>query len=500
MSHALPSGPALARVQSFAFAGIDAVPVTVEVQISSGLPALLVVGLADKAVAEARERVRAALGALGIVLPPKRILINLVPADLLKEGSHFDLPIALAILIGMGLIPPETGERYAAMGELSLDGRLNPVAGVLSAALGAFRAQTGLICPRAQGGEARWAGPDLSVMAAPDLRSLIAHLRGEALLEEGPEPEPPFETASLDLSDVREMALGRRALEIAAAGGHNLLFSGPPGAGKSMLAARLPGVLPDLTREQMLETTRIHGACGHLHGDRPITRPPYRDPHHSASLAALVGGGAKSRPGEVSLAHNGVLFLDEFPEFSRQALEALRQPIETGRISVARAAQIVQYPAQFQLVAAMNPCRCGHLGDLERACRKAPRCGEEYTARLSGPMLDRIDLFAEIQPVSPIAISRAVAGESSAAVRARVEAARARQIGRQGHSNARADPSGFAIDETAREMAEQAGTRLRLSARGLTRLLRVARTIADMAADDSITRLHMAEALSFRRR
>lgn len=494
-----PSAPTLSRVRSFAFSGIDAVPVTVEVQIASGLPAFLVVGLADKSVAEARERVRAALTALGIALPPKRILVNLVPADIPKEGSHFDLPIALAVLLAMGVLPGATAQ-FAALGELSLDGRLNPVTGVLSAALGATQEPCGLICPETQSHEARWASPTLDILAPPDLKAIVEHLQGERSL-----PAIKPETAALippqrDLADVKGMPIGRRVLEIAAAGGHSLLFSGPPGAGKSMLASRLAGILPDLTAAQMLEATRIHSVSGHLEDGRPITRPPYRDPHHSASLAAIVGGGQRARPGEVSLAHHGVLFLDELPEFSRQALESLRQPIETGRISVARAARIVTYPARFQLVAAMNPCRCGYLGDMERSCRKAPRCGEDYAGKISGPMLDRIDLFAEIQPVSPIEISRAAPGESSAAVRQRVEQARASQIDRQGVPNAEADPAAFMMDEAARALAEEAGSRLRLSARGLTRLLRVARTIADMAADDVIQRPHMAEALSFRHR
>ncbi|AQS89239.1 magnesium chelatase-related protein [Neoasaia chiangmaiensis NBRC 101099] len=502
MSNAAPApvAPAVARIQSFAFVGIDAVPVTVEVQIASGLPAFLVVGLADKAVGEARERVRAALTALGLALPPKRILINLVPADLLKEGAHFDLPIALALLVGMGVIPHESAYAYAAVGELSLDGRINPVAGVLSAALGAVESDLGLICPAAQGAEARWAGSDLDILAPRDLQALITHFQGHQVLDPIPDPKritlPPLP----DLADIRGMPVGRRALEIAAAGGHSLLMCGPPGAGKSMLAARLPSILPDLTHEQKLESSRIHSVGGQLPGGMLVSRPPFREPHHSATLAALVGGGGKSRPGEVSLAHHGVLFLDEFPEFSRACLEALRQPIETGRMTVARASQTVTYPARFQLIAAMNPCRCGYLGDPERQCRKAPRCGEDYAGKISGPMMDRIDLNVTVQPVSPLEISRSARGEDSATVRMRVAAARERQIVRQNCCNAEADATAFVMTDAARETVEHAAEKLRLSARGLTRLLRVARTIADLDESEALEHRHVAEALGFRRR
>ncbi|MBN8891068.1 MAG: YifB family Mg chelatase-like AAA ATPase, partial [Rhodospirillales bacterium] len=344
----------IARIQSFAFAGIEAVPVEVQVQISSGLPAFLVVGLPDKAVGEARERVRAALTAMGLSLPPKRVLINLAPADLLKEGSHFDLPIALAVLAAMDVIPREDLAELAALGELSLDGTLNPVSGVLPAAIGASARELGLICPQGQGGEAAWAG-QIDVLAAPDLLSLVNHFRGTQVLTP---PEPAglaIGAAPPDLADVRGMETARRALEIAAAGSHNLLLIGPPGAGKSMLAARLPGLLPDLDPRAALEVSMIHSVAGMLDGGRLVMRPPFREPHHSASQAALTGGGQRARPGEVSLAHRGVLFLDELPEFPKPALEALRQPMESGRTTVARAAAHITYPSRFQLVAAMNP-------------------------------------------------------------------------------------------------------------------------------------------------
>ncbi|MFS8365920.1 YifB family Mg chelatase-like AAA ATPase [Acetobacter oryzifermentans] len=489
------------RIRSFAFCGIEARPVWVEVQISSGLPAFLMVGLPDKAVAEARERVRAALTSIGLALPAKRILVNLVPADIPKEGSHFDLPIALALLTAMGVIPGEEVARYAALGELSLDGRLNPVAGVLSASLEASSMNLGLVCPAAQGQEALCGG-DISILAAPDLLALINHFNGLQVLSppifSAQEDEP---VSDPDLSDIRGMETGRRALEIAAAGGHSLLLSGPPGAGKSMLAARLPSLLPDLSVAESLDVSRIYSAAGLLVGGRPIRRPPFRDPHHSASLPALVGGGARARPGEISLAHRGVLFLDELPEFSRSALEALRQPLETGQISIARAAVHVTYPARFQLIAAMNPCRCGYLGDASRECRKAPRCGEDYMNRLSGPLLDRIDMHLAMQPYEPLGYMAGPPGENSATVAERVRCARQMQAERQGaRKNAEAALEDLCVSEEAQNMAQAIAARFRFSARGYTRMLRVARSIADLAAEADIQPQHVAEAATYRSR
>lgn len=490
----------ITRVQSFTFAGIEAIPVTVEAHISAGIPSFIVVGLADKAVGEARERVRCAFASLGLALPPKRILVNLVPADIPKEGSHFDLPIALALLCGMGVIPSDALEQCAALGELSLDGHINPVSGALSAAICAAEKELSLICPAPQGQEAQWASEELPVYAAADLSQIIAHFQGRQVLST-PAPltlQPP--ASEPDLADVKGMSVGRRAMEIAAAGGHSLLMVGPPGAGKSMLAARMTSIMPDLDRHQILQVSRIYSLSGLLKDGQLVTRPPFRDPHHSLSLPALAGGGARARPGEVSLAQHGILFLDELPEFSRACLEALRQPIETGTITVARAAHHVTYPAHFQLVAAMNPCRCGYLGDADRQCRKAPRCAEDYTARISGPLMDRMDLAIFLKPATPVELARAAKGEASTTVRQRVESARARQMARQGVINARADFEELNLTNGARSQLEQIGTKLRLSARAMTRLVRVGRTLADLADSPALRPEHLMEALAFRHR
>jgi magnesium chelatase family protein len=447
--------------------------------------------------------VRAAFSAMGLSLPPRRVLINLKPADLLKEGSHFDLPLALGVLAAMDILPRDEMSGYAALGELSLDGAVTPVAGVLPAAIGASARELGLICPAAQGGEAAWAGR-VEVLAPSDLLSLINHFRGTQVLTP-PEPAGVAEAGrGADLADVKGMETARRALEIAAAGGHNLLMIGPPGAGKSMLAARLPGLLPDLAPREALEVSMIHSVAGMLDGGRLVMRPPFREPHHSASQAALTGGGQRARPGEVSLAHRGVLFLDELPEFPRLALDSLRQPMETGRTTVSRATAHVTYPARFQLVAAMNPCRCGFFSDATRECGRAPRCAEDYQNRISGPVLDRIDLTVEVQPVSAAELARAPAGESTEAVAVRVARARAAQRARYGENgplcNAEVDPQTVRIASEAQALASQAMDRLRLSPRGYTRVLRVARTIADLAGADAVGRTHVAEALAFRHR
>ncbi|UCH75583.1 MAG: YifB family Mg chelatase-like AAA ATPase [Rhodospirillales bacterium] len=500
----------VARVGTVAFQGIDTLGIDVQVQMSGGLPAFTVVGLPDKAVAESRERVRSALGAMGLALPPKRITVNLSPADVLKEGSHFDLPIALGLLVVMGVLPAEEVARYTVLGELALDGAIAPVAGVLPAAIAAAGEARGIICPAATGGEAAWAD-GIEVLAPATLLALINHFRGSQVLTP-PEPQMAENGAMApDLSDIKGQETAKRALEICAAGAHNLLMVGPPGAGKSMLAQRLPGILPPLDAREALEISMIHSVAGLLEGGRLSRRRPFRDPHHSASLAAMVGGGVRARPGEVSLAHNGVLFLDELPEFQRATLEALRQPIETGAAVVARANAHVTYPARFQLVAAMNPCRCGHLDDPSIACARAPRCAQDYQAKISGPLFDRIDLHVEVPAVSPADLSLPPTAEGSGEVAARVAAARKIQAERYAHlpddrrirSNAEAD--GKLLEEVAapdtpgRKLLAEATEALRLTGRGYHRVLRVARTLADLDGVQGVRRIHIAEALSYRR-
>jgi magnesium chelatase family protein len=497
----------VAHVATVAFLGLEARAIEVQVQIAPGVPAFVIVGLPDKAVAESRERVRAALSAIGLALPPKRITVNLSPADLPKEGSHYDLPIALGLLGAMGVIDAETLASYVVVGELGLDGRVAPAPGVLLAALHASERGLGLVCPVSQGPEAAWAGT-IEVIAAPDLLSLIGHFKGGAPL---PTPRPgeaavPHRMA--DLKQVKGQETAKRALEIAAAGAHNLIMCGPPGAGKSLMAACLPGILPDLTPAEALEVSMVASVAGELQDGRLIRARPFRAPHHSASMAALVGGGQRVRPGEVSLAHLGVLFLDELPEFQRVVLDSLRQPLETGKIAVARANAHVTFPARVQLIAAMNPCRCGHLGDASLACSRAPRCAIDYQTKVSGPLLDRIDLHVDVAAVSAADLVLPPPAEGSAEVAARVAKARAIQTARyEGHgvrTNAEADGDLLdrvaTPDEPGRKLLAQAAEAMRLSARGYHRVLRVARTIADLAGSETVTRVHVAEALSYRRR
>ncbi|MFA7431884.1 MAG: YifB family Mg chelatase-like AAA ATPase [Rhodospirillaceae bacterium] len=496
----------VSRVATIAFSGIETVDIEVQVSVSGGLPTFMIVGLPDKAVGESRERVRAALNAIGLALPAKRITINLAPADIAKEGSHFDLPIAVGLLVSMGVLPVEEVDGYLVLGELGLDGSIAPVAGVLPAAIAANAADKGLICPGVQGGEAAWAG-GADILAAPSLLALINHFKGSALLPR-PVPQARDDGPALpDLADVKGQETAKRALEIAAAGGHNLLMIGPPGSGKSMLAARLPGILPPLSPMEALEVSMIHSVAGLLDGGRLLTRRPYRDPHHSASDPALVGGGHRARPGDVSLAHHGVLFLDELPEFQRGALEALRQPLESGRAVISRANSHVAYPARVQLVAAMNPCRCGHLDDPALACSKAPRCAGDYQGRWSGPLLDRIDLHVEVPTVHPLDLARTPAGEPSAVVAGRVAAARAVQADRYRTAgitlNSQADgavlEAAATPDAAGHALLVEAAGRMHLSARAYHRVLRVARTLADLEGGGPLTRLHIAEALSYRR-
>lgn len=492
----------VALVSTVAYLGLDARRVEVQCQVAAGLPRFAIVGLPDKAVGESRERVQSALASMGLALPPKRITINLSPADLPKEGSHYDLPIALALLAAMGVADAEQLADFLAVGELALDGRIVASPGVLLAAMHAAEAQLGLICPAVQGPEACWAS-GVPVLAAPDLVSLLGHLKGTSRLPDPPPGEVVEPDSGPDLRQVKGQEVAKRALEIAAAGGHNLLMVGPPGAGKSLLASCLPGILPPLTPAEALEVSMVASAAGILEGGRISRVRPFRAPHHSASMAALTGGGLRARPGEVSLAHLGVLFLDELPEFQRAVLDSLRQPLETGKVDVARANAHVTYPARVQLVAAMNPCRCGHLGDPALGCSRAPRCAADYQMRVSGPLLDRIDLHVEVDPVSAADLALPPPAEGSAEVAARVAQARAVQAARGVRSNAELEgealESHASPDEAGRALLLQASTALRLSARSYTRVLRVARTIADLAGSEQVRRLHVAEALSYRR-
>ncbi|QXI64378.1 YifB family Mg chelatase-like AAA ATPase [Paracoccus marcusii] len=495
----------VAIAYSVAFEGIEARLVEVQCAVAAGLPGFSIVGLPDKAVSEAKERVRAAFGALAIALPNKRLTVNLSPADLPKEGSHFDLPIALAVLAALDIVPREELARCVALGELALDGRLVAVAGALPAAVAAADDDRALICPRACGAEAAWI-EQVPVLAADTLRAVVDHLTDRAPIAPARPgqvvdgPQPPC------LSDVRGQERAKRALEIAAAGRHHLLMVGPPGAGKSMLSARLPGLMPPLTAREALETSMVHSVAGLLKNGQISRRAPFQSPHHTASSPAIVGGGPKAKPGEISLAHNGVLFLDELPEFDRKVLESLRQPVETGEVFVSRANAHIRYPSRFLLIAAANPCRCGYLADPGRACSRAPVCGDSYLGKISGPLMDRFDLRLEVPGVSLTDLDLP-AGDTSATVAARVAAARAIQAKRfRDHPgvtvNADAPPPLLdaiaAPDADGRALILKASERLGLTARGYHRILRSARTIADLDRSDHVLTRHLAEAISYR--
>ena len=496
----------VARSYTVAFEGVEARIVEVQCAISAGMPGFAVVGLPDKAVSEAKERVRAAMNAMSIALPAKRITVNLSPADLPKEGSHFDLPIALALLAALQIIPKDEVEATVSLGELSLDGRLIPVIGALPAAMAAAEEDRALLCPRACGAEAAWVGAT-QVLAAGSLDEVVRHFTGQA-------PIPPAEAGEVlapplgrDMREVKGQERAKRALEIAAAGRHHALMVGSPGSGKSMLAARLPGILPPLSAQEALETSMIHSLAGLLSEGGISRTRPFREPHHTASMAAIVGGGKGAKPGEISLAHNGVLFMDEFPEFPRTVLETLRQPIETGEIMVARANAHVRYPCRFLLVAAANPCKCGYMSDPARACAKVPVCGEDYLGRISGPLMDRFDLRVEVPPVAYTDLDLPASGDSSATIAARVQAARARQSARFAQHPAtrvNADMEGALLEEVAapdpegRALLAKVAERFGLSARGYHRVLRVARTIADLDGAAQVRLPHVAEAVSYR--
>ncbi len=494
----------VAEISTFAFQGVEARPVAVQVQLTGGQPAFMIVGLPDKAVSEAKERVRGALCAVGLGLPAKRITVNLAPADLPKEGSHYDLAIALAVLIEMGAAPHDAGAGFAVMGELGLDGCIAPVAGALPAAVAANAMGLGLICPEASGKEAAWAGGDADILAPRSLIQLVNHFKGTQALSAPTPGALAREKNERDLADVKGQETAKRALEIAAAGGHNLLMVGPPGAGKSMLAARLPGLMPPLSAPEMLEISMIQSLAGLLEGGRLSRSRPFRAPHHSASMAAMIGGGARAKPGEASLAHHGVLFLDELPEFSAPVLDSLRQPLETGDVLIARANFHVRYPARFQVVAAMNPCKCGFGRASGRACGRGPNCEAVYQSRISGPLLDRMDIAIDLPAVTAAELAAPPDGEASETVAARVAAARAAQIDRSGRTNAALEDATLttvaAPDAEGAALLARAADAMTLSARAYTRILRVARTLADLDGEDAVRRRHVAEAVSYRRR
>ena len=498
----------VSRVRTVAFQGIEAVPVDVQVMIAPGKAGMHIVGLPDKAVAESRERVRAALHASGLSMPTRRVTVNLAPADLPKEGSHYDLPIAIGLMAGLGAIPADAIDGYVVLGELSLDGTIAPVAGALPAAIGAHAQGRGLICPHGSGPEAAWAGAELDILAPRSLIALANHFQGSQVLSPPVARIQPAADGMPDLAEIRGQEGAKRALEVAAAGGHNLLMVGPPGSGKSMLAQRLASLLPPLSPRELLDVSMVASIAGALAGGRLSDRRPFRAPHHSASMAAMIGGGHGAKPGEVSLAHHGVLFLDEFPEFSPAVLNSLRQPLENGECVLARANHRVTYPARLQLVAAINPCRCGMAGEPGFRCLRGPRCQADYVARLSGPLLDRIDLKVEVPAMKAAELLNPRKAESSATVAARVAQARDAQrqryegLGLKVVLNAHCPPSHIqdiaAPDAAGTALLKEASDKLSLSARGYHRVLKVARTLADLDGAADVGRIHLAEAISYR--
>jgi len=500
----------ITKISSLTFSGIEITDVDVQVQITPGVPNFIIVGLADKTIGESKERVRAAMSSIGLALPAKRIVVNLAPADLVKEGSHFDLAIAVAILSAMRVLPREEMVDYLVFGELSLDGSIIPVNGALPAAMGASARDKGIICSKNNGSEAAWSGNE-RIIAAANLLELINHFSGSQVIARPEVAINPAPVTYPDLKDIKGQKVAKRALEIAAAGGHNMLMYGPPGTGKSMLASRLPGILPKLSPNEILEVSMIASISGNISEGCLTNERPFRAPHHNCSTPAMVGGGMgrKVKPGEISLAHNGVLFLDELPEFPSGVIEALRQPMETKEILVSRSGNQVKYPANFQLIAAMNPCKCGYLGDATKECSRAPACGSTYTSKISGPILDRFDLHVEVgaEDFYDFHFTSGPDSESSAEIAERVIAARKLQFERYEGYNIRVNNNldGQLLVEYAmpvddgRDMLNEAAQKFKLSMRGYNRVLRVARTIADLAGSANVRRHHVAESLSYRK-